>query len=56
MHPLKRVQIAHLKADKAFTKVSREYANFVKIFLPKLAAKFSKYIKINNHAIKLKDD
>ena len=39
--------------DKALTKVFNKYTNFVNIFLPKLVIKFSKYISINNHAIKL---
>ena len=34
MHPLKRAQIAHLKVNKAPTKISSEYADFADIFLP----------------------
>ena len=53
MHPLKKVQIAYLKADKTSIKVASKYVDFADIFLPKLAAEFLKHIKINNHAIKL---
>ena len=56
MHPLKRAQIAHLKVDKAFTKVLSEYADFADVFLLKLAAELPEHTKINNYAIKLVDD
>ena len=56
MHPSKRAQIAHLKTNKATTKVLSKYADFVDVFFPKLATKLPKYIKIHNHAIKLLDD
>ncbi len=56
MHPLRIVQIAYLKADEASTKVSNEYADFADIFSPKLVAKLSEHIRINNHIIKLVDD
>ena len=56
MHPLRKTQIAHLKADKALIKVSSKYAYFVDIFLLKLAAELSKYMRINDYAIKLIDD
>ncbi len=36
IHPSRRLQIAHLKVDKAFTKVPSEYADFVNVFLPKM--------------------
>ncbi len=55
MHHFKRAQIVHLKADKAFTKVLSEYANFIDNFSPKLAIKLPEYIRINNHAIELVD-
>ena len=42
--------------DKALTKDSSKYADFVDVFLSKLAAKLLEYIKINNYAIKLVDD
>ena len=56
VHPSNKAQIAHLKVDKALTKVFIKYANFADVFLPKLAAKLPKYMKINNHAFKLVDD
>ncbi len=56
MHPLRRAQIAHLKADKAPTKVPSEYADFVDVFLPKLAVELPEHTKINDYAIKLVDD
>ena len=51
MNFLKKAQIAYLKADKALIKVFNEYTDFVDIYLPKLAAKFSKPKKINNYTI-----
>ena len=56
MHPLKRAQIAHRKADEALTKVSSEYANFADVFSPKFTAELSKHTRINDHVIKLIDD
>ncbi len=56
VHPLRRVQIAHLKADEAPTKVSSEYADFADVFSSKFAAKLSEHTGINDHAIKLVDD
>ena len=56
MHPLKKAQIAHLKTNKAFIKVLNKYANFANVFLPKLVTELPKYMRINNHAIKLVDD
>ncbi len=56
LHHLKRVQIAHLKADEAPTKVLSEYADFADVFSPKLAAKFPEHTEINDHAIELVDD
>ena len=56
MHPLKRAQIAHLKADEATTKVLSKYADFADVFFPKSATKLLKYMRINNHAIELVDD
>ena len=55
MHRSKRAQIAYLKADEASTKVPREYADFVDVFLSKLAAKLLEH-KISNYAIKLVED
>ena len=34
MHPLRKAQIAHLKANKALIKVFSKYANFVVFFHP----------------------
>ena len=56
MPPLKRTQIAHLKADKAFTKIFSKYADFLDVFSPKLAVELLKNTKINDHVIKLIDD
>ena len=55
MNPFKRAQIAYLKVDKDFTKVFSKYADFADIFLLKLAVELSKYLRINNHAIKFAD-
>ncbi len=56
MHPSKRPQIAHLKADEAFSEVSGEYTDLVDVFFPKLAVKLPEHTGINDHAIKLVDD
>ncbi len=56
MYPLRRAQIAYLKADEVLTKVPSEYADFTDVFSPKLAAKLSEQTGINNHAIELVDD
>ena len=56
MHPSKKAQIAHLKVDKAFTKVPSKYADFADIFFPKLTAELPKLKKINDYAIELMDD
>ena len=56
MHPSRKAQIAYLKTDEAPTKVSSKYTNFIDVFLPKLAAKLLKYMKINNYAIEFVDD
>ena len=39
MHLFKKVQIAHLKSNKALIKVFSEYANFADVFLSKLVMK-----------------
>ena len=51
MHPLRKAQIAYLKADEAPTKVPSKYADFADVFSPKLAAELSEH-EISNHAIK----
>ena len=56
MHPLKRAQIGHLKANEALTKIPSKYADFADVFSPKLAIELSKYTKINDHAIEFVDD
>ena len=56
VHPSRKAQIAHLKADGVFTKVLSKYADFVDLFSPELAAKLFKHTRINNHAIELVDD
>ena len=48
-----RLQITSLIAKKGFIKIFTKYANFANMFSLDLASKFSKYIKINNHAIEL---
>ncbi len=52
VHSSRRAQIAHLKADEAPTKVPSEYADFVDVFSPKLAAELPEHTGINNYAIK----
>ncbi len=56
MHPSRKAQIAHLKADEAPTKVPSEYTDFADVFSPKLAAKLPEHTRINDHAIELVDD
>ncbi len=56
VYTFKKSQIAYLKVDKVPTNVFSKYANFTKVFLPKLATELSKHTKINNHAIELIDD
>ncbi len=53
VHPSRRAQIAHLKADEAPSKVPSEYANFADIFSLKLATELSEYTGINDYAIEL---
>ncbi len=56
VHPLKKAQIPYLKVDKASSKVSSKYADFVDVFSPKLALELPEHTGINNHAIKLVND
>lgn len=49
VYPSGRPQIA----KKAFKKIPIMYTNCTNVFSPDLGSKFSKYIKINNHAIEL---
>ncbi len=56
IYPSRRAQIAHLKADEVFTEVPSEYADFVDVFSPKLAAKLTEHTGINDYAIEFMDD
>lgn len=57
IYPSKRAHIAHLKADKASTKVSSKYVDFDKNdFFTKFGLELSDHISINNHVIKLVDN
>ncbi len=56
VHPSKKAQITHLKANEATTKVPSEYANFADVFTPKLAIELSEHNEINDHTIELVDD
>ncbi len=56
MHRLKKAPIAHLKVDKATTKVFSKYTDFTDIFSLKLAAEFPKPTGINDHTIELVDN
>lgn len=55
IYPLKKAQIAYLKADETYIKVFSKYTNFANVFSSKLAIKLSEYISINNYAIELID-
>ena len=48
-----KFQISGLIAEEASTKVLNKYINFVDIFSLDLVSELPKYIKINNHTIKL---
>ncbi len=56
MHPLRKAQIAHLKADEAPSKMPSKYADFTNIFSSKLAAKLPEHTRINDYIIELMDD
>lgn len=56
IHPSRRALIAHLKTNKASTKVSSKYIEFAIVFSPILAIELPKYMGINNHAIRLIDN
>ena len=56
MYPLKKAQIAYLKANEASTKVSIKSTDFADVFLLKLAIELLKHMKINNYTILLVDD
>ena len=52
MHPSKKVQIAHWKANRALTKVLSKYVNFANVLSLKLAAELFKYTEISDYTIK----
>ncbi len=56
VHPSRKTQIAHLKADKVPSKVPGKYADFADIFSSKLATELPEHTRINNYTIKLVDD
>ncbi len=56
MHPLRRAQIAHLKADEPPTKVPSKYADFADVISSKMAAELPEHTRIHDHAIELVDD
>ncbi len=56
MHPSRRAQIAHLKANEAFFEVLSKYADFADVFLLKLAVELLEHTKINDHTIELVDN
>ncbi len=56
VHPLRRAQIAHRKADEVPTKVPSEYVDFADICSLKLAAELPEHTGINDHAIELVDN
>ncbi len=56
VHPLRRVQIAHLKVDEVPSKGPSKYADFVDVFSPKLATELPEHTGINDHAIELVHD
>ncbi len=53
---LQRAQIAYLKVDEIFIKISSKYTDFADVFSLKLAIKLSKYMGINDHNIKFVDN
>ncbi len=56
MQPSKKAQIAHLKADKAFSEVPSKYTDFADVFSLKLAVELLEHIGINDYTIELVDD
>ncbi len=56
VRPSRRALIAHLKADKASTKVPSKYDDFADVFSTKLAVELFEHTGINDHAIKLVDN
>lgn len=56
MHPSYSAQIALLLVDEALVKISRKYANYANMFSYEIVAKLSKYIKINDNSMNLKEN
>ncbi len=56
VHPSKKAQIAHLKADETSSKVPSKYANFANVFSPRLLAELQEHTGISDHAIELMVD
>ena len=56
VHPSRRSQVSGLIAENTPTKVPAEYFDFADIFSLNLTSELFKYIRINDHAIKLVDD
>ncbi len=56
MYPLRKAQIAHLKADEAPSKLPSKYDDFTDVFFPKLAVKLLEHTRINNHVIEFMND
>ncbi len=56
MKPLKKAQIAHLKADEAPLEVFSKYVDFADVVSLKLAIKLPEHTEINDHLIELVDD
>ena len=55
IYPSQKAQISALIQDKALTKVSLEYEDYINTFLFDLAIELSKNIGINKYAIELQD-
>ena len=55
IHPLQKAQIAALKQNEAFTKVSNKYFDFADIFSEKKALMLPEQTDLNKHAIELED-
>ena len=53
IYPFCKPQVSNLINKEAPTKVPAKYLNFTDLFFSDLAFKLPKYIRINNHAIKL---
>lgn len=56
IYPIRKAWLAALEQDKALTDISKEYINFVDVFLSNLAKKLYDYTGIINNATKHFDD